>query len=276
VIPAQVAPLDTPDVEWFDVTPMLIVAGGALVLLVVGALAARRPFSGAYAWYTALVGALGVASSFVLWDDVHDDGSRSALSGALGIDGFSVFFMLLISITVILGALLLDGYLRREGIDGPEMYVLMMLSGVGGMVMAASNDLIVLFLGLETLSIALYVMAAMHLRRPESQEAGIKYFVLGGFSSAFFLYGIALVYGATGSTRLVEISQYLADNVLADDGVLLAGLALLLVGFGFKIAAVPFHTWTPDVYQGSPTPVAGFMASAAKGPASPACCACST
>jgi NADH-quinone oxidoreductase subunit N len=130
--------------------------------------------------------------------------------------------------------------------------------------MAMANDLIVVFLGLEILSIALYVMAGMHLRRTESQEAAIKYFVLGAFSSAFLLYGIALVYGATGSTNMSDISAFLSGNVLEAEGLLLAGFALLLVGLGFKVAAVPFHVWTPDVYQGAPSPVTAFMASASK------------
>ncbi len=131
--------------------------------------------------------------------------------------------------------------------------------------MAGANDLIVLFLGLEVLSIAVYILAASHLRRAESQEAGIKYFVLGAFASAFLLYGIALTYGATGSTNLVHISRY--SNTLVDSGdtgLLYGGMALLLVGLGFKIAAVPFHAWTPDVYQGSPSPTVSFMASAVK------------
>ena len=130
--------------------------------------------------------------------------------------------------------------------------------------MAEANDLIVIFLGLEILSIALYVLAAMNARRAESGEAALKYFVLGAFSSAVFLYGIALVYGATGSTNIAQIADYLARNVLLHNGLLLAGMALLLVGFGFKIAAVPFHLWTPDVYQGSPSPATGFMAAVAK------------
>ena len=131
--------------------------------------------------------------------------------------------------------------------------------------MAAANDLIVVFLGLEILSIALYVLAAFNHKRAESGEAALKYFVLGAFSSAVFLYGIALVYGATGSTNLPQIADFLSTNVLAArTALLLAGLALLLVGFGFKVAAVPFHMWTPDVYQGSPTPVTGFMAAVAK------------
>ena len=189
-------------------------------------------------------------------------GPFSTLGQAVGVDGFSVFVTIVICSAVILAALLLDGYLRREGMDGPELYVLMLLSASGGVMMASANDLIVLFLGLEILSIAVYVLAAMHLRKVTSQEAGIKYFVLGAFSSAFFLYGIALVYGATGSTNLADISSFLSTTVLADSGLLLAGIALLLVGFGFKVAAVPFHFWTPDVYQGAPSPSVAFMASA--------------
>src|SRR3954453_17350809 len=139
-----------------------------------------------------------------------------------------------------------------------------MLSASGGMFMAAANDLLVLFLGLEILSIALYVLAAFHRRRAESGEAGMKYFILGGFASALFLYGVALVYGGTGSTNMQEIASFLADNFVRNQGLLLAGMTLLIVGLGFKVAAVPFHAWTPDVYQGSPTPATGFMAAAAK------------
>jgi NADH-quinone oxidoreductase subunit N len=132
------------------------------------------------------------------------------------------------------------------------------------MMMGAANDLIVIFLGLEILSIALYVLAAFNHKRAESGEAALKYFVLGAFSSAIFVYGIALTYGATGSSNLPEIADYLSKNVVASNGVLLGGLALLLIGFGFKIAAVPFHMWSPDVYQGSPSPITGFMAAVAK------------
>src|SRR5205823_5152026 len=152
---------------------------------------------------------------------------------------------------------------RREDLEGPEYYVLMLFSASGGMLMASANDLIVVFLGLEILSISLYTLAGWHQRRAGSQEAAIKYFVLGAFSSAFFLYGIALIYGSTGSTNLGDIAEFLRANTVTN-GLLLAGFGLLLVGLGFKVAAVPFHMWTPDVYQGSPTPVTAFMAAAAK------------
>ena len=201
-----------------------------------------------------------------LWQRVQDAdrGPFSTLAHSVGVDGFSVFVTFTICAAVILSSLLLDGWLRREGMEGTEPYVLVLLSASGGVMMASANDLIVMFLGLEILSLAVYVLAAMHLRKVTSQEAGVKYFVLGAFSSAFFLYGIALTYGATGSTNLVEISAFLSTTVLANSGLLLAGMALLLVGFGFKVAAVPFHFWTPDVYQAAPTPSVAWMASGVK------------
>jgi NADH-quinone oxidoreductase subunit N len=179
-------------------------------------------------------------------------------------DGFSVFVMVLVSIAMLLSALVADGYLRREGVQGAEFHVLAMVSASGAMLMAMANDLIIVFLGLEILSIALYVLTAFNYRRAASGEAALKYFILGGFSSAIFVYGIALTYGATGSTNLTQIADFLSKNVVLTNGLLLAGLALLLVGFAFKVAAVPFHMWTPDVYQGAPSPVTGFMAAVAK------------
>ena len=261
---AQTATFRTPPIEWYAVVPELILVGGALVLMVVAALVPKSLPRGTFAWATVAISAAVLIDAAVLWSDVQNDGAKSVIAGALGLDGFAVFFMVLTSVALILGALFADDQLRRSGMDGCEPYVLMLLAAMGAIVMASANDLIVLFLGLETLSIALYVLAASDLRRRESQEAAIKYFVLGGMSSAFLLYGIALVYGATGSTNLAAIQQFLNDNVLLENGLMLAGLALLLVGLGFKVAAVPFHSWVPDVYQGSPTPITGFMASAAK------------
>jgi NADH-quinone oxidoreductase subunit N len=130
--------------------------------------------------------------------------------------------------------------------------------------MTQANDLIVIFLGLEILSIGLYVLAAFDRHRAKSSEAALKYFLLGGFASAIFIYGAALVYGATGSTNLTSISYFLGANVLLRPGLLYAGGALLLIGFAFKVAAVPFHLWSPDVYEGAPTPVTGFMAGIVK------------
>ncbi len=265
---AQATP--TPEVAWSGLMPLLVLAGAAICLLTLMSLARDALPRWFASTFTALAGVATVVAAIPLWVRVQDRlptgelDSFSTLDSTYGVDGFSVFLTMLIAAVVVLIALLADDYLEREGLDGPELYVLVMLSAVGGIIMASANDLIVLFLGLEALSLAAYILAAMHLRRVESQEAGIKYFVLGALSSAIFLYGIALVYGATGSTNLVDIKQFLTNVVLVDDALLLSGFALLLVGFGFKVAAVPFHSWTPDVYQGAPTPVVAFMASAVK------------
>ena len=258
-----VIPIDTPDVEYSAMLPELLLIGGAVVLLLVVATTRRRP---PWLWtlITLVTGAASMAASLWVWFDVRDDGPRRIVADALVVDGFAAFFMVLVSATVILGALLAGGYLEREGFEGPEFHALMLLSASGGVIMASANDLIVLFLGLEILSIALYVLAGFDGRRLESREAAMKYFILGSFSSALFLYGVALVYGATGSTNLGSIRDFLAGNLAPSGGVLLAGVALLLVGLGFKVAVVPFHTWTPDVYQGAPSPATGFMAAAAK------------
>jgi NADH-quinone oxidoreductase subunit N len=258
-------PIAKVPVAWVAILPVLVLIGGALVLLVVDALLRRRP-RGLHAAVTVAVALGSAGCALPLWDRVHDSsrGPFSTLAQSIGVDGFSIFATITIAAGVVLAALLLDGWLRREGMEGAEPYVLILLSASGGVMMASANDLIVMFLGLEILSLAVYVLAALHLRKITSQEAGLKYFVLGAFSSAFFLYGIALVYGGTGSTNLVEISSYLSTTAIADSGLVLAGAALLLVGFGFKVSAAPFHFWAPDVYQGAPSPSVAWMASGVK------------
>ncbi len=259
-------PIVRPEVEWVTVRPLLILVITAMGLMLVTALTRRKVFDGFYPLVTSVAAIAAAVTTWPLWERVQDvdRGPFTAMGGALGVDGFSLFLTVVICASVVLSSLLADGYLRREGLDGPDLYVLMLLSASGGILMVGANDLIVLFLGLEILSLAVYVLAAMHLRRITSQEAGIKYFVLGSFASAFLLYGIALTYGATGSTNLVEILAFLSNTVLFDNGLLLAGMAMLLVGLGFKVAAAPFHAWTPDVYQGAPTPVVAYMASGVK------------
>ena len=261
--------LISPSVNWGSLTPLLVLLGAGLVLLVGAALSARGWAKGLYATLTAAAAVAAGVLQFVLWNSTVHNGPKPLVGEAIVVDGPSLFIGISICAALLLAALVTDNYLRREDIDSPEVYGLYLMAALGGLVMAASNDLIVLFLGLEVLSIALYVLAASHRKRIESQEAGLKYFILGGFSSAFFLYGIALVYGATGTTRLrgpESIKTVLALTVETDKhrALLVVGVALLLVGLAFKVAAVPFHSWTPDVYQGAPTPVTGFMASAAK------------
>lgn len=255
-----------PTIDWFALSPLLVLVAGGTLLLVVAALTPRWP-RGLYAFVScALTGAAAVLA-MGLWADVSDEGPRTIVGGALALDKFALFATIALCVSVFLASLVTDEYLRREGMEGPEVYGLYLMSAAGGVVMVAANDLIVLFLGIETLSIAMYVLAASHHRRIESQEAGLKYFVLGGFSSAFLLYGVALVYGATGSTNLTQIADVLAGEVpvtRGGDALLLVGIALMLVGLGFKVSAVPFHVWTPDVYQGAPTPITSFLASAGK------------
>jgi NADH-quinone oxidoreductase subunit N len=265
-LPVDPSPVETPAIDWGAEAPLLVLVGGALTLMLVSSFVRSRRTSVLYTVLTCLVGVGAIAAAVPLWREVQDPerGPFSTLAGAVGIDGFSVFMTVVIAVAVILAALFTDDYLRRESLEGAEPYVLLLLSAAGGVIMAQANDLIVLFLGLEVLSLAVYVLAAMHRRRVTSQEAGVKYLVLGAFSSAFFLYGIALVYGGTGTTNLVEILDLFSTSLLTNDGLVLGGLALMLVGLGFKVAAVPFHFWTPDVYQGSPSPMVAWMASGVK------------
>jgi NADH-quinone oxidoreductase subunit N len=265
-LPVDPDPIARPDVDWWAVAPVLVLSAGALVLMLASAFVRSRTATLGYTVITVLAGIGAIAAAVPLWREVQDPdrGAFSTLDGAVGVDGFSTFLTVVIAASVVLSALLMDDYLRREGLQGVEAYVLVLLSATGGVIMAQANDLIVLFLGLEILSIAVYVLAAMHARRFTSQEAGMKYLVLGAFSSAFFLYGIAMIYGATGTTNLARIADLFSTSALTEDGLVLAGLALMLVGLGFKIAAVPFHFWTPDVYQGAPSPMVAWMASGVK------------
>src|SRR5205809_486876 len=188
----------------------------------------------------------------------------TASNGVVAVDNFrwAVDEILLIA-TLGTIAMSLD-YNRREGITPGETHVLLLLATSGMMILAAARDLIIVFLGIELMSIASYVLAGTNRRRERSAEGAIKYFLLGAFSTAFLLYGIALVYGATGATNFAVIKGNIVRFDLAHNGLLLVGIALLLVGFGFKIAAVPFHMWAPDAYEGAPTPVTAYMAAAVK------------
>ncbi len=262
---ASAAPtIHTPHVDYLSILPMLIMMGGAVALLIVSSLFRKILGVGTGTLVASVTSIAALVAALFQWDHVLTHGPSVTIAGAIAYDGFDVFIQIVVSIAMLLTALVGDGYLRREGVEGPEFHVLAMMSASGAMMMGAANDLIVIFLGLEILSIALYVLAAFNHKRAESGEAALKYFVLGAFSSAIFVYGIALTYGATGSSNLPQIADYLSKNVIASNGVLLGGLALLLIGFGFKIAAVPFHMWSPDVYQGSPSPISGFMAAVAK------------
>jgi len=220
-------------------------------------------------WLTATLAAFGLA--ITLGFTLAQIGSPAAtgFSGMVARDGFSTFLSALLLVSGLLGVALAFGYVKRMGIERGEYYTLLLFSVTGMMLMAQAADLIIVFLALELLSIPLYVLAAFNRKMVTSEEAGIKYFLLGAFSTGFVVYGIALVFGATGTTSLAGILASTPTLRLAAQGeasvlLLTIGAALILVGFGFKVAAVPFHMWTPDVYQGAPTAVTAFMAAGAK------------
>ena len=261
----DVPTIRTPAVDWLAVSPEIALAGAAVAIVLLRSLVRRGKWVYPASLALAFGGVTAAAVLLVLqWREVQDHGAITTIAGMLRVDGFGVFLGGVVVVAAVLALLLSVSYTQRERLEGAEYLALLLLSAIGMIAMTTANDLIIVFLALEILSIPLYVLAAFDRRRLASQEAGIKYFVLGAFSSAVFLYGVALVYGATGTTSLTGISRFLAANTLLDQGVLLIGIGLLLVGLGFKVAAVPFHMWTPDVYQGAPTPVTAFMSSATK------------
>jgi NADH-quinone oxidoreductase subunit N len=189
---------------------------------------------------------------------------KSGYEGMFVADGYSLFFKIIFLIIAGLTILISIGYTRREGIDFGEYYALIFFATLGMMLMAAGTHLITIFLGLETMSISIYVLAGMIREDRRSVEAALKYFLLGAFATGFLLYGIALIYGATGSLYLKDVAAYIASKNLLRSPMLLMSLVFLTIGFGFKVASVPFHMWTPDVYEGAPTSITAFMATGVK------------
>jgi NADH-quinone oxidoreductase subunit N len=213
-------------------------------LLVVIALAGLVLSAGASAW---------------LWGR-----SESAFRDMVVGDNLTSGFGIILCLTAFLVVLLSRHYIQREGIELGEYYALLSFSTCGLLLFISARDLLILFLGLEMFSIALYILCGFNRRQLRSSEAALKYFLLGAFASAFLLYGIALIYGTTGSTNLSQIGQAVIQNRWGNLTVLMIGVAFILVGLGFKAAAVPFHFWTPDVYEGAPTAVTAFMAGGVK------------
>jgi NADH-quinone oxidoreductase subunit N len=238
------------------ILPTLILMVWGMGLLLVGLIVPGKHKLAAVAWLS-LVG-LGAAllASILRWDR-----PVSGFEGAVALDNFSLFLSIVFALAGALTVLLSIHYLHYRRIARAEFYPLLLFSISGMTLMSSVNDLTVLFIALEMLSIPLYVLAGFALPAPESEESALKYFLLGAFASAFLIYGIALIYGGTGTTALPEIVEGALDGDLA---LTLAGAGLILVGLAFKVAAVPFHMWTPDVYEGAPTPVAGFMSVGAK------------
>jgi NADH-quinone oxidoreductase subunit N len=251
------AELVSPNVNVSIILPELVVALAGIVTMVYDSFFPKQRR------VTGIVSLLGLAVSAVLLGMMWTAGQpASAFNGMIVHDNlrfaFSFVFLLVTALTILTSTV----WVENENVPAGEYHSLLMFATFGMMLMASGNDLVVIFLGLETLSIATYVMAGFRKSDLKSNESAMKYFILGSFASAFLLYGMALLYGATGSTNLTEIAAKIADPNFP--ALLLIGAAMLIIGFGFKVATVPFHIWTPDVYEGAPSPVTGFMAAGPK------------
>jgi NADH-quinone oxidoreductase subunit N len=240
--------------------PILILAAVGVFLVVAEAFASgpRRDFL----MRLAVAGcALAAGAALVLWRRL-DGSAQSLMGGMLVADPLGYFFILLFCTITALTALTSAQYLREHEFELGEYYAVLVLAATGMAVVAMAGDLVTVFLGIETMSMGAYVLIAIRRRSRRSAEAAMKYFLMGAFATGFLLYGIALVYGATGTTDLQQIRDRLA--AYANDPLLITGMFFLLVAFGFKVAAVPFHMWAPDAYEGAPAPITGFMAAGVK------------
>ena len=241
----------------------LSLIGPELALLVAAAVILLLAFSRKADRFAPIIALIGLATSIALISGQWAT-KAGGFSGMVTVDQFAVLFKLLFALAAALSLLLAQRYFHAKHIAKPEFSALLLISTMGMMVMAGTTDLIVIFLGLEIMSVPLYVMAGFNRRSLESNESGIKYFIMGAFATSFLLMGISLLYGASETTdlrRIVTDFNYIATNAKL---FLYAGAALLLVGFGFKVGAAPFHSWVPDVYQGAPTPVTAFFSVAPK------------
>ena len=250
--------LVTPDPNIPIILPELVVAFAGIVVMLYDSVFPKDRVT------TGLISLVGLAVAAFLLINMWSPETMGATSwnGMVAHDnlrlGFSIVFLIVTAMTILISTV----WVEREDVPVGEYHALLMFATFGMMLMASGNDLVVIFLGLETLSIATYVMAGLRRGDLKSNESAMKYFILGSFASAFLLYGMALIYGATGSTNLTEIAERIVNPTFP--ALLLIGGAMLVVGFGFKIATVPFHVWTPDVYAGAPAPVTGFMAAGPK------------
>lgn len=243
--------------DWLVILPVLVLSGWALIVLLVDLWIPEK-----YKFITPLATAFGLALTLGL--SLSKFGNpQSAFDGMVVVDGFAIFLDFIFLVSGLGAVALAYRYLRRMGIERCEYYSLLMFSISGMMLMTYANDLVVVFLALELLSIPLYVLAGFVRLDLRSEEAALKYFLLGAFSSGFVLYGIGLIFGATARTDLAAIAAAVSGAPV-NLPMFTVGAALLLVGFGFKQAAVPFHMWSPDVYQGAPSSVTAFMSIGAK------------
>ena len=249
--------MTVPVINWHMLMPELVIVLTFVIVMVFDLFKSIR--KSVLAWVTI------VGSAIALWASVemlHAGVIGNEFNGMLRVDRFSMFFNIIFLVSTILVTLISINYLDRNDKRQGEYYVLILLATLGMMLMASGNELIVVFLGLELMSLSLYVLAGYFRSIQVSSEAGMKYLLLGAFASGFFLYGIALIYGGAGTTSIPEIASELEAG--GKSPLMLAGMFLLIVGFGFKVALVPFHQWAPDVYEGAPTPIAAFISAGPK------------
>src|SRR5438067_1053744 len=247
--------IPAPPIALGALLPALIVFGAGVLVLLLDLLPPRTKDHLGGVALAGLVGAL--VASIALWN--HE---ARAFRDMVLLDNYALFFHVVIGYAAALAVLLSIDYLRRNGIESGEYYALLLFSTSGMMLLASAGDLLIVFLGIELMSLSLYVMAGLFKQRLASGEASMKYFLLGAFATSFLLYGVALIYGATGSTNFDRIAAAAATR--PRDTLITIGLGLLLVGFGFKISSVPFHMWAPDVYEGAPTSVTALIATGSK------------
>jgi NADH-quinone oxidoreductase subunit N len=237
--------------------PELILVGAALVLILAG-----RRISKARLVTAATVLAAILAALASVW--LRSGSAETGFGGMITVDGYSQFFKVLIACALALTALLSERHVGAEHARPAEFHALLHLASTGMMFAASAHDLVTLYLGLELTTLCSYILVGITVERPNSNEAALKYFLLGSFASAILLYGVALIYGVTVATDFAAIASAVLQRGLVEDPILSAGIALLVAGLGFKIAAFPFHAWAPDAYQGASAPVAAFLATASK------------
>ena len=240
-------------IDLIALAPVIVLSVFAMMVLIVDLFGGRNK---TLLVFISLVGLLMTAISAFAKNPIP----AYSFNDSYIVDHLSLFFICIFTISSALAILLSVEYNEREGIRAGEYYALILFCTVGMILLASSTDMIMIFLGIEIVSICLYVLAGIRRGNLASNEAALKYFLLGAFATGFLLYGMTLVYGSTGSTNLFEIADFVKNPSAQSNPLLLTGLVLLIIGFGFKVASVPFHMWAPDVYQGAPTPVTAFMA----------------
>ena len=247
------------NLDYFSILPEIITAIAGVLLMLIDAFSKNggRKIGPLFSLFSLAIALVSIAA---LWS--HN--GSSSFAGMIVNDHLRLYFALVVVVCSIIATLMASQFLDDEALPPGEFYALMMFATCGMLMMASAGDLVMVFLGLETSSIATYVMAGYRRTDLRANESSLKYFLLGSFSAAFLLYGMALTYGATGTTNIEAIRQVLIAGKVIYPQMLLVGGAMMLVGFGFKIATAPFHLWTPDVYEGAPTPVTAFFAAAPK------------